>query len=74
MTRNDPALSPATEPEDDEELVDFLEPDQLVTDKSRHVPRVRLTTRASFWLWMLRVFVLVVSAMVIYTFFAQLNG
>ena len=73
MTRNDPALSPATEPEDDEELVDFLEPDQLVVDKSRPVARAHLTAQTSFWLWALRVFVLVVSAMVIYTFFAQLS-
>lgn len=74
MTRNDRALKPTAEQEDDEELVDFLEPDQLVTDKSRPVPRARLSTRASVLLWLLRVFVLVVSAMVIYTFFYQLNG
>ncbi len=51
----------------------FLERDQLVADKSRHVPRAYLSPRARAALWALRVFVLVVSAMVIYTFFAQLG-
>jgi len=74
MARNDRARGHAAELEDDEELVDFLEPDQLVTDKSRPVPRLRLTTQASLMLWLLRVFVLIVSAMVIYTFFSALNG
>jgi hypothetical protein len=58
----------------DEDLVMFLEPDQLVVDKRRRVPRARLSRRATAGLWALRVFVLVVSAMVIYTFFARLAG
>jgi len=57
----------------EEELVMFLERDQLVRDKSRPLPRAKLSPRASAALWALRVFVLVVGAMVIYTFFAQLN-
>jgi hypothetical protein len=65
----------AAEPGPDEEgLVMFLEPDQLVSDRSRPVPRARLSRRANVALWALRVFVLVVSAMVIYTFIAQLSG
>lgn len=56
---------------EDERLVQFLEPDQLVADKARPVARARLSGRAKAALWALRVFVLVVSAMVIYTFVSQ---
>ena len=52
----------------------FLEPDQLVIDKSRPVPCAPLSPKADAALWALRVFVLVVSAMVIYTFFTQLGS
>ena len=52
----------------------FLERDQLVTDKSRPVPPARLSQRATMALWALRAFVLIVSLMVIYTFFAQLGS
>ncbi len=61
-------------PDAHEQLIGFLERDQLVSDKRRPVPRARLGVRASVLLWILRIFVLVVSAMVIYTFVAQLNG
>ncbi len=63
-----------TEPplnEDDAELVMFLERDQLVLDKSQPVPRATLGERANAALWALRAFVLVVSAMVVYTFVSQ---
>lgn len=50
----------------------YLEPKQFVVDKSIPVPRAQLGPRASAALWVLRIFVLVVSAMVIYTFVAQL--
>lgn len=56
----------------DDDLIAYLEPDQLVVDKSRPVPRARLSRRANLGLWGLRVFVLVLSAMVIYTFASQL--
>ncbi len=52
----------------------FLERDQLVTDKLRPIPPARLSACASAALWALRVFVLVVSAMVVYTFVAQLGS
>jgi 4-hydroxybenzoate polyprenyltransferase len=58
----------------DDDLVEFLERDQLVADKSRPLPRARLSRRASVALWGLRAFVLIVSAMVIYTFTSQLAG
>ena len=50
-----------------------LERDQLVAETSRPVPRAELSARALAGLWALRVFVVIVSAMVIYTFFAQLQ-
>jgi hypothetical protein len=61
-------------PHDDDRLIMFLEPDQLVADKARPVSRARLTPRATAALWALRAFVILVSAMVIYTFAAQLAG
>ncbi|MGH2914180.1 MAG: hypothetical protein ACRDMX_04245 [Solirubrobacteraceae bacterium] len=57
----------------DEPMVGFLERDQLVGDRSRPVARMALSARAAALLWALRVFVVVVSAMVIYTFVAQLG-
>jgi hypothetical protein len=59
--------------EDEQELVMFLERDQLVTDTSRPVPRAALSRRVNNALWALRVFVVVVSAMVIYTFISQVT-
>ena len=50
----------------------YLEPKQLVGDRSIPLPRVKLGPGAAAALWALRIFVLVVSAMVIYTFVAQL--
>jgi hypothetical protein len=58
-------------PED--ELVMYLERDQLVFETSRRVPPAPLSGRAVAALWALRVFVVVVSAMVIYTFIDQLH-
>lgn len=56
-----------------QDLVMFLERDQLVVDKSRPVGRMALSRRATAALWALRVFAVVVSAMVIYTFVSQLG-
>lgn len=53
-------------------LVEFLEHDQLVSDTSRPVSRMALSHRTAAALWALRVFVVVVSVMVIYTFASQL--
>jgi hypothetical protein len=58
-------------PED--ELVMHLERDQLVAETSQPLPPAELSARIRAGLWGLRVFVLLVSAMVIYTFFYQLN-
>jgi hypothetical protein len=56
-----------------EELVMDLERDQLVAETSRPVARAELSSRTIAALWALRVFVVLVSLMVIYTFFEQLS-
>jgi hypothetical protein len=53
--------------------VTFLELGQLVAETSRPVPRAALSTRAAAGLWALRIFVVLVSLMVIYTFVVQLH-
>jgi hypothetical protein len=57
----------------EDELIMHLERDQFVAETSRPVPRAPLSARASAGLWALRVFVVLVSLMVIYTFVAQLH-
>jgi hypothetical protein len=57
----------------DDELIMDLERDQFVVETSRPVPRAALSPRATAALWALRVFVLLVSVMVIYTFIDQLH-
>jgi hypothetical protein len=56
------------------DLSSYLEHDQLVADADRPVPRAQLTTRASTALWILRIFTILVGAMVTYVFFSQLGG
>jgi len=58
--------------EQEHDLIMYLERDQLVSDRSRPVPPASLSRRATVALWALRVFVLVTSAMVVYTFVSQL--
>jgi hypothetical protein len=55
-----------------EEMVMFLERDQLMEDRRRPLPPAAVGRRAHAALWALRIFVLIVGAMVIYTFCAQL--
>jgi hypothetical protein len=59
--------------EDEEELIMNLERDQFVAETSRPVPRAALGARATAALWMLRIFAVAVSAMVVYTFIALLH-
>jgi hypothetical protein len=68
--------TPATQdsPHDGADLSSFLEQDQLVADTDRPVPRAQLTARASTALWILRIFTILVGAMVIYVFFSQLGS
>ena len=51
----------------------FLERDQLDADTSMPVPRALLSRHANAGLWALRVFVILVGIMVIYTFAANLK-
>jgi hypothetical protein len=55
------------------ELAALLEPGQLVAETSRPVPRAPLSPRAAAGLWALRIFVVLVSLMVVYTFVDQLH-
>jgi len=56
----------------DEELLLALEPDQLVAASSVALPRCILGRTANLALWVLRVFVLMISALVVYTFVLSL--
>jgi hypothetical protein len=61
-----------SEQEQPQELIAYLEPDQLAADRTRPLPRAKLGRRAVVGLWALRVFCVLVSLMVIYTFVSQL--
>jgi hypothetical protein len=58
---------------DSTDLDSYLEHDQFVADTDRGVPRAQLTRRTATALWILRVFTILVGAMVIYVFFSQLH-
>jgi hypothetical protein len=60
--------------ENDEVLPNHLEADQLAAETSRPVPRAMLSRRTTVGLWALRVFVVTMSAMVIYVFVSQLGS
>ena len=52
----------------DDELIQALEPDQLVSETSKPLPRYQLNQIANVALWLLRIFVLLMTALVAYTF------
>jgi len=52
--------------------LEHLEPEQLSAHLRRPVPRARLSSRVQAGIWVLRVFVITLSIMVIYTFISQL--
>ncbi|HEY1456439.1 MAG TPA: hypothetical protein VGG31_08065 [Candidatus Dormibacteraeota bacterium] len=54
--------------EPDDDLIEALEPDQLVTAVHQPVPRRVLSRPVELGLWGLRIFLLVVSAAVVYAF------
>ena len=56
----------------EDELIMDLERDQFVAETSRPVPTASLNARATAWLWALRVCVVLVSLMVLYTFLHDL--
>jgi hypothetical protein len=73
MATTEPYSAPELGPAPSEEMIENLERDQLVSETARPLARARLTRRTSAALWTLRVFVIVVGAMVTYTFFYQLH-
>lgn len=66
----DPPSRPV--PTEHEQLVEYLESDQLVEERARPLGPAHLSRRAALGLLALRVFAFVMAAMVIYTFVAQL--
>jgi len=73
MTRPGQPLGRRHPPQADEQLSSFLESGQLAAGTRRPVRRAPLSRRARAALWALRVVVIIVSAMVIYAFVAQLR-
>jgi hypothetical protein len=65
-------MSALTEHSEDDLIAD-LERDQTVAETSKPVPRAELSSHATLGLWALRIFVVLVSLMVIYTFIDQLH-
>jgi hypothetical protein len=57
----------------EDELIMHLERDQFVAETSRPVARAPLGARTKAALWALRLFVVIVGLMVVYTFIAQLR-
>lgn len=57
----------------EDQLIELLEPDQLVTVTSAPVPRAVLTSRVRAVLWALRIFALLLTTMVIFTFISELT-
>jgi len=60
-------------PREEDELIMHLERDQFVAETSRPVPLAPLGPHATLALWALRLFAVVVSLMVLYTFIRQLH-
>jgi hypothetical protein len=63
---------PSVDPAADHELIDFLEPDQLVADASRPVSLAILSAPVRAGLWALRIFTLLLAAAVVFTFVSEL--
>jgi len=66
-------VSVNTQRRPDERLIEHLERDQTVAETSKPVPPAELSVRVVAGLWALRIFVVLVSLMVIYTFVDQLH-
>lgn len=58
----------------DSELIEGLEPDQLVVTSSMPLPLLRLSRTWKAFFWVLRGFVLLISGLVIYVFVVSLGG
>lgn len=70
---SDPPVTPKQAVADEQDLVAYLERDQLVQQTAQPLCRASLSRRAQAGLWALRVLVIVFGAMVIYTFVWQLG-
>ena len=73
QTDRQPPQEQGRQPRVEDEIIMHLERDQFVVETSQPVARAPLSTSAASALWALRVFVIVVSMMVIYTFIDQLH-
>ncbi|HUZ89384.1 MAG TPA: hypothetical protein VMU49_06110 [Candidatus Acidoferrales bacterium] len=58
--------------EPDEDLIEELEPDQLLSEANQALPRKQLSAGASLGLWGLRVFVIAMTALLVYAFVVAL--
>ncbi len=54
------------------QLIESLEPDQLVAAVAKPLPRLKLSRPVRIALWAVRIFVLIISALVVYTFIVKL--
>jgi hypothetical protein len=54
------------------ELIDSLEPDQLVMAVAKPLPRLQLSRPVRIALWAVRIFVLIITVLVVYTFVVKL--
>lgn len=54
------------------QLIESLEPDQLVAVVAKPLPRLQLSRPVRIMLWAVRLFVLLISLLVVYTFIVQL--
>jgi len=54
------------------QLIESLEPDQLVAAVAKPLPRLQLSRPVLIALWAVRLFVLLISVLVVYTFVAKL--
>lgn len=58
----------------DDRLVFALEPDQTVAEASRPLPRCTIDRATAIVLWSVRIFVLIITLMVVYTFVVSLGS
>jgi hypothetical protein len=71
-TTPQPSAQQREPPSEGKQSIMFLEPEQLASDRSIAVPPAQLSGHARVALWLLRIFALTVTFMVIYTFVTQL--
>jgi len=70
----EPEINYQPEGHHDSELIDSLEPDQLVAAVAKPLPRLRVSRPVRIALWVVRIFVLIITALVVYTFVVKLKS